>query len=72
MDRPASGKMDACASGKAFADGYRLFRLPLNDELSSRYLAAHEKTLCSIRIDALQTLQIVCGIHNRNKQRAVP
>ena len=72
MDRPASGKMDACASGKAFADGYRLFRLPLNDELSSRYLAANEETLGSIRVDALQTLQIICGIQNGNKQRTVP
>ena len=32
IDRPASGKMEACASGKAFTDGYRLFRLPQNDE----------------------------------------
>ena len=72
INRPACGKMDTCACGKPLTNGNGLFRLPLNDELSSRYLAAHEKTLCSIRIDALQTLQIVCGIHNRNKQRAVP
>ena len=32
MNRPASGKMDACASGKALADGNGLFRLPLNNE----------------------------------------
>ena len=64
--------MDACTSGKALANSNELFRLSLNDELSSRYLAAHEKTLCSIRIDALQALQIVCGIQYRNKQRAVP
>ena len=60
--------MDACTSGKALANSNELFRLSLNDELSSRYLAAHEKTLCSIRIDALQALQIVCGIQYRNKR----
>ena len=61
INRPACGKVDTCARSKPLTNGNRLFRLPLNDELPSRYLAAHKKTFCSIGIDALQTLQIVCG-----------
>lgn len=63
--------MDAGSGSVTFADGERLFRLALNDEMPAVDFAASEETLFSVRGYALQRLHVAGSVLDRNEQHTI-